>query len=92
MANDIHRFIQSGAANDLASAYELACYANPAVRAKMLAEQQAPATETPGNKPRAANGQFRNIDGTDPNRAKPSKAKSIDDTINDVVGKYYNAH
>jgi hypothetical protein len=89
VANDIHRFIQSGAATDLASAYELACYANPAVRAKVLADQQAAAFPAPGAKPpRAVNGQFRNIDSPDPAKHRIPKG-SIDDTIDSVVAKHY---
>lgn len=90
VSNDILRFIQNGAAADLPAAYELACWANPAVRAKMVAKQAqpAPATRQPRHK---VNGQFVNLDGEEP--AKRSvKAGTIEDTINGVVAKHYAKH
>lgn len=88
--NDILRFIQSGAATDLPSAYDLACWANPAVRAKILAEQQAsaPVPPPPARKP---NGQFVNLDSGDPKPARTRKG-SIDDTINAVIATNYPKH
>lgn len=41
--NDMAGLLQAGLASDLQDAYEKACYANPTVRAKVLAEQQAKA-------------------------------------------------
>jgi hypothetical protein len=92
VANDIHRFIQSGAATDLASAYELAIWANPAVREKMQAEQLAAASAQNGTiKPRGANGQFRNIDAIDP--SKTSKTKStMEETIERVAKEAFSRH
>lgn len=41
--NDMAGLLQAGLASDLQDAYEKACYANPTVRNKMLAQQQAKA-------------------------------------------------
>jgi hypothetical protein len=41
--NDMAGLLQAGMAADLNDAYEKACYANPNVRAKVLAQQQAKA-------------------------------------------------
>lgn len=41
--NDMAGLLQAGMANGLQDAYEKACYANPTVRAKVLAQQQAKA-------------------------------------------------
>lgn len=91
VANDILRFIQNGSAQDLKSAYDLACWANPAVRAKLIAKQQS---VIPPNleKPRAKNGQFLNLEAD--GDVKPARVKigSIDDTINAVVAKAYTKH
>jgi len=89
VGNDIFRFIQTGAATDLQSAYELACYANPAVRAKMLAEQQVitqPAV--PAN--RAKNGQFVNVEGIEP--VPRTRKGSIDSTIDGIISANYPKH
>lgn len=89
--NDILRFIQTGAANDLPTAYELACYANPAVRAKMLAEQQTspPAGQQPK---RDAQGKFINLESNiEPKPARTRKG-SIDDTINAVIASHQSKH
>ncbi len=89
--NDILRFIQTGAAQDLPTAYELACYANPAVRAKMLAEQQATALAPNSVPARKPNGQFVNLDSADP---KPSRTRkgSIESTIDDIVAAHFPKH
>jgi len=86
VGNDILRLIQSGAATDLQSAYDIAIYANPTVRAKVLAEQQATA---PAGKPRnPASGQFVNVvaDEAPPPRQRKG---SISDTIDAVVNAHY---
>ena len=88
--NDILRFIQTGAAQDLPTAYELACYANPAVRAKMLAEQQV-AAPAPPPAPRKQSGQFVNLDSAAPKPARTRKG-SIEDTINAVIATNYPKH
>lgn len=91
VGNDIFRFIQTGAATDLQSAYDLACYANPVVRAKMLAAQQPqkPALPTPQ---RNGQGQFVNIEPTEKVKTR-TRVGSIDDTIDAVVKSHYsNSH
>ena len=86
VGNDIFRFIQTGAANDLQSAYDLACYANPAVRAKMLADQQVITPPVvPAN--RAKNGQFVNVEGIEP--VPRTRKGSIDSTIDGIISAAY---
>lgn len=86
VGNDIFRFIQTGAANDLQSAYDLACYANPAVRAKMLADQQVITQPVvPAN--RAKNGQFVNVEGIEP--VPRTRKGSIDSTIDGIISAAY---
>lgn len=81
VADDIARFLQTGAAADLASAYELACYANPAVRAKIIAKTAPP--QTPPKKPPT------NLDGSGEGTPITRKPATIDDTINSVIAKHY---
>jgi len=89
LGNDILRFLQAGAATDLQSAYDLACYANPAVRAKLLAEQQvtapAPAPQRNGK------GQFVNLEGQEGMKTR-TRVGSMDDTIDAVVNAHYQKH
>lgn len=90
--NDILRFVQSGAASTLEAAYELACYANPVVRAKLLAEQQAPAAQsasTPASTNRDSRGRFVNLDGEPPQR-RTARPGTIDQTIDSIIAKAYN--
>lgn len=89
--NDILRFIQTGAAQDLPTAYELACYANPAVRAKMLAEQQAlpPAGQQPK---RDASGKFINLESNPDTKPPRTRKVSMDETIDAVVATHYSKH
>lgn len=82
--NDILRFLQTGAASNLPEAYELACYANPAVRAKIIAKT-AQQTPPPVEKPLNVQG---SAEGTPANR----KPKTISDTIDDVVKRHYPTH
>lgn len=89
--DDILRFINSGAATTLDAAYDLAVWANPAVRAKMLAEQQVKPPVV-GQKPRADNGRFVNLDDNTPPPTRKAKVGSIDDTINAVVAANYSKH
>lgn len=86
---DILRFIQTGAATDLPSAYELACYANPVVRAKMLAKQQAIAPAV--IPPRKKNGQFVNVDALE-DAPMRTRVGSMDDTVNSIVAKHFPKH
>lgn len=89
VGNDIFRFIQTGAAADLQSAYDLACYANPAVRAKMLAEQQV-ITPPVVTAPRAKNGQFVNVEGIEP--VPRTRKGSIDSTIDGIIAASFAKH
>lgn len=86
VSEDILGLIQSGAAKDLPSAYELACLRNPDVRKKYLADQQVqaePGDTTPRKTP-------LNIDGDErPPPRKKANGATIDDTINAVVAKHY---
>lgn len=84
--NDIFRFLQTGAATDLAAAYELACYANPAIRAKIIAEQSAPSA-TP-----SAAAKFPNLDENSTGKPRRQRAATMDDTINAIVQKHYSSH
>lgn len=86
---DIMRFLQTGAATTLADAYDLACYANPAVRARILAKQQVTA---PAGNPRGPNGKFVNLDGQVTPPARVKKPGSIADTIDSIVASHYPAH
>ena len=91
VGNDILRFVQTGAATTLEAAYELACYANPVVRERLLAEQQAP--NTPAAQPAASNrdarGRFVNLDSEPPQR-RTARPGTIDQTIDAIVAKAYN--
>lgn len=87
--NDIFHLIKTGAAVDLPQAYETACWANPVVRQKMIAEQHSPnAAQKPGQQTRGANGQYLNIDGgeTRPIKTRPG---TIDQTVDSIVAKHY---
>jgi hypothetical protein len=92
VANDILRFIKTGVATDLASAYDMACWVNPAVRAKRMAQQAAPSAQ---GKPaqRAANGQFVHLDSDSPPPAR-TRPGTMDSTIDSIVSKHFpsNAH
>lgn len=90
VADDILRFINNGAATTLEAAYDLACWANPVVRAKMLAAQQAPANDA--TKPRGKDGKFVNLESDGDTKARPVKVGSMDDTINGVVAKHFTTH
>lgn len=89
VGNDILQLLASRPDLSLPNAYETACWANPVVRAKMLAEQQAPSSQN--DRPRKPNGQFINIDET-PVRTRVPKAKSMDETIDNVVASHYSKH
>lgn len=91
VGTDIHRFIAQGVASDLASAYEMACWANPAVREKMLAKQRAvtPPPATPRN---PATGKFVNIDAVDSPPPRTRRSGTMDDTINAVIASHTQKH
>lgn len=82
VADNILHFVKTGAANSLAQAYELACYANPIVRGKLLAAQQAapaPSPKPPAGKP------FVNLDSATPARARTRTSGTMDETINAIA-------
>jgi len=86
VADDILHLIQTGAAPDLKTAYEMACWTNPVVRAKLLAEQ--PGKPVP---PKPLN--VEGMNGGTP----PAKPKTFEDTLESVMVKNYgegwrNAH
>lgn len=89
VGNDILRLIRADSRITLAEAYETACWANPVVRVKMIAEQQS-VTQAATTQPRAKNGKFVNLDDNASVVIKP-KAKTIDDTINGIVAKHYES-
>ena len=93
VGNDILHLIKTGAAKDLPTAYEMACWANPVVRAKLIAEQNTPQNANTRNTPQRDknSGQFVNVDASD---GKPFKAKpgTMDDTINTVIAKHFTKH
>lgn len=85
VAADIGNILKSGMTRDLKAAYEMACWNNPTVRQKMLAEQQQPAAADKGT---PAAPKFPNLDASPV--PKPRKTSgSIEDTINEVVRKHY---
>lgn len=85
---DILRFVQNGVADSLSAAYEMACWSNPGVRAKILAKQQA---TTPPAVQRDAKGKFVNLDSVDaPPRTRVKG--TIDSTIDNIVASHYSKH
>lgn len=84
LGDNIFQLLKTGAASDLPTAYEMAMWTNPEVRAKVLAEQQAAAAgKPPGPKP-------TNIDES--GEAKPrtrAKAKSWQADVDEIVSKAY---
>jgi len=92
VANDIFHFIKTGAADDLPRAYELACWANPAVRAKILAQQAAPKPDAVQQPPRDVKGKFVNVESSADVAIKNRKPNSIDATIDAVVASHYTKH
>jgi hypothetical protein len=89
VGNDILRLIKSNSASSLAEAYEIACWANPAVRAKMIAKQQS---EKPAltAQPRGKNGTFVNIEDSGSTPTIRVKKLTMDQTIDSVVAKHYD--
>lgn len=86
---DIHQLIAKGVANDLQSAYDMACWANPTVRAKMLAKQQATA---PAEVKRNGRGQFVNLETAETPSLRTRKGGTMDDTINSIVASHFSKH
>lgn len=82
VADDIMRLLQSGVVNELPAAYEMAIWSNPAVRAKVMAEQAqgtAPPTKTVAT----------DVQPTDSGTPVKGKPPTIEDTINSVVRKHF---
>jgi len=90
VAPAVLHFLKTGAATSLENAYELACYANPTVRAKIIAEQQATPTPTAGQKARASS--FPNLSASGAAKPRPQRKASMDDTIDGVIAKHYGTH
>lgn len=88
---DIFRFIQTGVATDLESAYEMAIWANPVVRAKMIAKQQSPQTPNNVKQPQGKK-TFPNLDGEPSTAPRTRKSPSIDSTIDSIVASHYSKH
>ena len=94
VGQDMLRLIQTGAAQDLKSAYETACWTNPLIRAKMLAEQQATAAAETSTSQRqrqrdSATGRFVELNGEPPVK-RQQRPGTIDNTIDALVAKHYN--
>ena len=82
VADDIMRLLQTGVVKDLQAAYEMAIWSNPAVRAKLIAEQgsgvPAPKVLAPVD-----------VQPTDSGTPAKGKPLTIEDTINSVVQKHF---
>lgn len=79
VSDDIQHLIQTGAAATLEKAYEMACWTNPVVRAKVIADTSA--TPTPPKTP-------LNIEGSTGGTPSKKPAK-FEDTIDAVMEKNY---
>lgn len=95
VANDIAAMLKSGAAKDLADAYEKAVWANPVTRAKLIAKQQAEAAaKSASESAQRANAAKRASSVVV--RAKPSSASgtaptgSMDDTMRETLAAITN--
>lgn len=89
VAGDVHRLIRTGAATDLAGAYQMAVWANPGTREKLLADQQTEQQNLTANKRKTP----LNIEGSGSARVNGGKkSTSIDDTVDAIAAKYINAH
>lgn len=82
VGDDILRLLKTGAADSLESAYDMAIWANPAVRQKLL-DEQIKAAKTPAKAP-------TNIVSSGEGTPSKQKDKTIDDTIQSIVAKYTN--
>ena len=80
VVEDVLHLLKKGASSTLEEAYELACYRNPSVRAKMFEEQAKPAST--GNVAKFPN---LSSDTTAPPR---TKKRSMDETVDEIVAKY----
>ena len=83
VVEDVLHLLKKGAASSLEEAYETACYRNPKVRAEIVKEQMAAAQPSlPRNVAK-----FPNL-SSDTNVAPRTKAKSMDETIDEIVAKH----
>jgi hypothetical protein len=87
VGTDILRFIKQGVANDIASAYDMACWANPVIREKLLADQRAKNTVT--SQHRGPNGKFINLESDASVTPRKAKPKNIDATIDSIIASHY---
>lgn len=83
VAPAVLQLIQSGEAKTLDKAYKLACMEHPTVRAKYLADLAAE-----GQEPEETGSNVRNLKSTGTG-APSGSSKTIDDTMNTVIAKYY---
>jgi hypothetical protein len=90
VGTDILRFIKQGVATDIASAYDMACWANPVIREKLLADQRA-AQNPPPAQQRGPNGKFINLDSDSSVTPRKAKPKTMDATIDAIVASHYNS-
>jgi hypothetical protein len=89
LGDNILHLIKTGAAADLQSAYDLACMMNPAVRAKVLAKQQA--TSTPGTQ-NPAKSDPKNISDSGDGNLRTRRKTSWEDDVDDIVKSHYSKH
>jgi hypothetical protein len=82
VGDDILRLLKTSAADSLESAYEMAIWANPVVRQKLL-DEQIKAAKAPA---KASTNIVSSGEGT----LSKKKDKTIDDTIQSIVAKYTN--
>lgn len=86
VADDILRLIQAGAP-DLATAYEQACWLNPAVREKLIADKQN--EQAAANQKRQAAAAL-NVSDSPTASVSDKNVGSMDDTINSIVRKHFS--
>lgn len=85
VVDDVYALIKTGAASTLPEAYELACYKNPAVRAKIIAAEAARSAVT------SPQVKFPNVNGASTGQARGRKM-SIDETIDAIAAKHSSPH
>lgn len=87
VGDDIAHLLKTGAAKDLPSAYEMACWSNPVVREKMLAKQrEAESKGQPNGKPPV------NIEESGAARTRSAKPKTWQEDVDATVAKHYSTH
>ena len=85
VGEDILGIMQKGQAQSLAEAYQLAVLRNPTVRPKFIASLTPKSVPPPSNASK-----LPNVKSSATPRS-PSKAGSMDDTINSIVAKHYSS-